>query len=297
MLTKSTTRCERLRVIRDQARRRRTESGQAMLMVIALMAVLVTVPIVVMSTAVTQIPLTTQNLNWDGAYEAAQAGLNDYTEQLDAAANFAQWISTNRAFSCPADPAGDARVCGWQRVGTPVENSNPPEWFEYSLPALANGALQLTVSGMAGTGKQAVVRTFKYAVVPESSFLDNIYWSNYETLDPTLSSSCASGLGVPNNSPMSNYGSYAAYYASTGPPAVWTATAAVVRNVTTITGLVSTLGLYVGEGISDTAGSLPNNTVISARYPGLRSHCPPVPALLLPPTPSTRRRGPYPRTR
>jgi hypothetical protein len=205
-----------------------------MLIVVAMIALISSVPIVVLSTAVSQLSLTNENLYWNAAYEAAEAGLNDYTQQLDASSGFAQWVNTNSSFSCtysppalPTDPAGDAAFCGWVPVGS--TSSNPPEWYEYSLPSLAQGALTLTVSGKAGSGVHAVVRTFTYNVVPTSSFLDNIYWSNYEMSEPTLNPACASSLGIPSGTSMSLYGSYASYFESTGPSAVWSGTAAVRR--------------------------------------------------------------------
>jgi hypothetical protein len=238
-----------------------------MLIVIAMIALISSVPIVVLSTAVSQLSLTNENLYWNAAYEAAEAGLNDYTQQLDASSGFAQWVNTNSSFSCtysppalPTDSAGDPAFCGWVPVGS--TSSNPPEWYEYSLPSLAQGALTLTVSGKAGTGAHAVVRTFTYNVVPTSSFLDNIYWSNYETSDPTLNPSCASALGIPTGTSMSVYSSYASYFATTGPPAVWTGTATLSTTTATVT-VASTAGIVLGGAIDDTANAIPNNTTVT----------------------------------
>jgi hypothetical protein len=238
-----------------------------MLIVIAMVALISSVPIVVLSTAVSQLSLTNENLYWNGAYEAAEAGLNDYTQQLDASSGFAQWVNTNSSFSCtysppalPTDPAGDAAFCGWVPVGS--TSSNPPEWYEYSLPSLGQGALTLTVSGKAGTGAHAVVRTFTYNVVPTSSFLDNIYWSNYEMSDPTLNPSCASSLGIPTGTSMSVYSSYASYFATTGPPAVWAGTATLSTTTATVT-VASTAGIVLGGAIDDTANAIPNNTTVT----------------------------------
>ncbi len=238
-----------------------------MLIVVAMIALISSVPIVVLSTAVSQLSLTNENLYWNAAYEAAEAGLNDYTQQLDASSGFAQWVNTNSSFSCtysppalPTDSAGDAAFCGWVPVGS--TSSNPPEWYEYSLPSLVQGALTLTVSGKAGTGVHAVVRTFTYNVVPTSSFLDNIYWSNYETTDPTLNPSCASSLGIPTGTTMSAYSGYASYFATSGPPAVWTGTAALNKLSTTVT-VTSTAGIVLGGAIDDTAGSIPNGTTVT----------------------------------
>lgn len=264
MLSKGKKRRELVAAARQRRWHRRAETGQAMLIVVALIALISTVPIVVLSTATSQVFLSTQNLNWNAAYEAAEAGLNDYTQHLDAASLFAQYVTTDKGFTnCnyattpPTDVANDAAFCGWVQVAKNSQTS-PPEWYEYGLPSLSGGALTLTVTGKAGVGDQAVYRTFTFNVVPESSFLDNIYWSNYEMLDPTLTPACAAALGVlPNTSP-SAYVNYASDFASSGPPAIWTQTAAVNANTTNLT-VTSNAGLIVGEGISDTGGVAAGN--------------------------------------
>ena len=267
MLTKGAKRSTKTRPPRQRPWKRQAETGQVMLIVVAMIALISSVPIVVLSTAVSQLSLSNENLYWNAAYEAAEAGLNDYTQQLDASSGFAQWVNTNSSFSCtysppalPTDSAGDPAFCGWVPVGS--TSSNPPEWYEYSLPSLALGALTLTVSGKAGTGVHAVVRTFTYNVVPTSSFLDNIYWSNYETSDPTLNPSCASSLGIPTGTTMSAYSGYASYFATTGPPAVWTGTATLHAASKTVT-VASTAGVVVGGAIDDTANAIPNNTTVT----------------------------------
>ena len=163
-----------------------TQSGQAMLVVIAALALMATIPVVVITTTVNQLPLTAENLNWNSAYEAGLAGFSDYVQQLDANQNFGQWTQGRTACSGTAPnsqaltPPGDQAFCGWVQVST-----NPNEWFEYSLPSVNNGSLTLQVSGKAGLAPRTVVRTFDYTLVPTSA-LDSTYWSNYESIDPAL---------------------------------------------------------------------------------------------------------------
>jgi len=166
--------------------RERPDSGQAMLIVLAMVAVLVTIPGVVLAATINQLPLTSQNLYWNAAYEAAQAGLNDYVQHLDADESFTAWSAGSQPCSTNPDPFSGTSshssdpFCGWVQV-----SSSPPEWYEYALPK-TNGAVTLTVSGKAGTGPDVVVRTFVYKIAPQSSFLDNIYWTNYEYTDPDI---------------------------------------------------------------------------------------------------------------
>lgn len=156
----------------------KSESGQAMLIVIAALALMATIPLVVITTTDNQLPLTTQNLDWNAAYEAAQAGLNDYIQNLDANQSYAEYSKTNQP-----SPSNSA-FSGWEQVGG---TSNPSQWFEYA-PSVSNGSVTLKVSGKAGstlTSPLDVVRNFTYSLVPQST-LDYIYWTNYEKIDPNL---------------------------------------------------------------------------------------------------------------
>jgi hypothetical protein len=180
-------------------------------MALALIAVLAGVPVVVIGTAAGQLSSTNENLYWNAAYEAAQAGLNDYLQNLDANETFAQWSNGySYAYYCTSPyPAGtqyDAAFCGWVPLSS---TSNPLECYEYSLPSTAGGVLTVTVSGEAVTGSsctgwpkaQGVLRTFTFELAPEKSFLDNIYWTNYESEDPLFPGCSGDGNAdqAPNN--------------------------------------------------------------------------------------------------
>jgi hypothetical protein len=156
-----------------------SESGQAMLIVIAALALMATIPVVVITTTVNQLPLTTENLNWNAAYEAAQAGLNDYLQNLDANSSYAKYNKSN--------PDGNPAFSGWVTV-----SNDPAEAFEYT-PTTNTGSLLLTVSGKAGTGTQTVTRTFQFGLIPVLSTLKYIYWSQYEKIDPALPGSPSNG--------------------------------------------------------------------------------------------------------
>jgi Tfp pilus assembly protein PilX len=145
---------------------RSNEAGQALLFVLIAVALLMSIPLAIATTTVDQLPQTTRNLNWDAAYEAAQAGLNAYIQELDLSAN----NSTNT-------------VSSWAQAST-----TPLEYYAYTPSVVAaTGLISLKVSGEAGSGATQVVRTFDYTVRPDTS-LDDVYWSNYETVDPALGS-------------------------------------------------------------------------------------------------------------
>jgi len=160
------------------------ESGQALLFVLIALALLMSIPLAIATTTVDQLPQTTRNLNWDAAYEAAQAGLSDYLQNLDLNGGYSVYNKT------PGNTDGNPAFTSWVPAST-----TPPESYAYAPSTVAStGLISLQVSGKAGTGADAVIRTFDYTVRPSTS-LDDVYWSNYETVDPALGSAysgCAS---------------------------------------------------------------------------------------------------------
>ena len=157
-----------------------------------------TIPVALATNVLDQLPQTTRNLNYEGAYEAAQGGLNDYLQLLDGNESYGLYCKT-----CANGNANNSAFSGWVEL-----SSSPPEYYTYA-PTDTNGVITLQVSGKAGTGVTAVVRTFKYTVKPATS-LDDVYWSNYETLDPALGSSyqyCATHYDEPSSDSYTNWAS------------------------------------------------------------------------------------------
>lgn len=170
MLSRSTTR-------RPAARSGTAEEGQALIFAIIGVALLASIPLMIVTTTVGQLPLTTSHLEWNAAYEAGQAGLNDYLQHLDADGSYARYTTAN------PDPSNPA-FTGW----VAVPSTDPAESYEYSPSILEGqyaGLIGLTVSGKAVSGGTTSTRTFKFRIRPASS-LNTIYWTNYETLDGTL---------------------------------------------------------------------------------------------------------------
>jgi hypothetical protein len=151
------------------------EAGQALLFVLIASALLISIPLAIATTTIDQLPQTTRNLNWDAAYEAAQAGLNDYLQDLDFNESYTIYNKSS--------PDGNLAFSSWVQAST-----TPPEYYSYTPSIVSSpGLVSLEVSGKAGSGAGQVVRTFDYTVRPATS-LNDIYWSNYETEDPNLGS-------------------------------------------------------------------------------------------------------------
>ncbi len=160
--------------LRHLGRGRGDEGGQALIFVLIAVAMLATIPVALATTTVGQLPQTTYNLNYEAAYEAAQAGLNDYMQHLDANEAFGLYCKT-----CVNGTGSDTAFSSWVQAST-----SPLEYYTYA-PTDTSGVISLEVSGQAGTGDEEVVRTFRYSIRPSTS-LDYVYWSNFESLDPTI---------------------------------------------------------------------------------------------------------------
>ena len=115
-----------------------------MLFVLIAVALLGTIPIAIATVTTNQLPQTTRNLNFEAAYEAAQGGLNDYLQHLDANESYGLYCKT-----CSNGTAGNPAFTSW--VPPP-----PPPWRTYSYaPTDKSGLISLEVSGKAGTGATA----------------------------------------------------------------------------------------------------------------------------------------------
>ena len=168
-----------------------------MLLVIAAVTLLVSIPLAVITTVAGQLPLTTNHLLWNNAYEAAQAGLSDYLQHLDADSTYTRYSTSN------PDPSNSA-FTSWVAVTA----SSPAESYEYAPTVLQGqyaGLVGVKVSGKATLGTQSTIQTVDFRIRPASS-LNTIYWTNYETVDGRLigdsSDDCAvfqgQGGGPPN---------------------------------------------------------------------------------------------------
>lgn len=161
--------------LRHLTSRRGQEAGQALLFVLIAVTLLASVPIAIATTTIDQLPQTTRNLSYEAAYEAAQAGLSDYIQHLDANESYGLYCKT-----CASGTASNPAFTSWVQAST-----SPPEYYTYAPTNSSGLGISLVVSGKAGTGTTAVVRTFSYLVKPASS-LNDVYWSNFETRDPAI---------------------------------------------------------------------------------------------------------------
>lgn len=136
--------------------------------------------------------LTRNDLDQKQAYEAAKAGINDYSSHLNSDTNY--WTlcdgvptpnavnqmgstakrrpvpgTTGATYAIELLPANGASSCDVSNAsGTMIESSG-----------VATGTFRIRSTGYAGDSKQSIVASFKQA-----SFLDYVYFTQYETSDP-----------------------------------------------------------------------------------------------------------------
>ncbi|MDA8393581.1 MAG: hypothetical protein M0Z87_12485 [Actinomycetota bacterium] len=144
------------------------QAGQAMLVVIALVLVLMLISAAVVADTTGELSLSGGAVQYHAALAAADAGVSDYLSRLDQNHNY--W----------ANPNGNPALTGW--VPVPGSGSNN-ESFTYTANTSgtnSTGTIDLTVTGRSGT----TTRTIQ-VLVRQNSFLDYAYFSIYELPDPT----------------------------------------------------------------------------------------------------------------
>ncbi len=153
---------------REQSRRARViDQGQAMLLVVGLIALLVAVPVAINVLAVGQAPTSEEAALVVQARQAANAGISDYINRVEAAVGYTQYCSTGMAkWTCPgttspapaSNPAfvnSPTLVGQWYTDGVTmrgVANGTPSYRYVVNSPNTANPALVTIYSiGQAGT--------------------------------------------------------------------------------------------------------------------------------------------------
>jgi Flp pilus assembly pilin Flp len=153
-------------------RTRRDEGGVAMITVMMIVVVLTLLMVAAIGYAVQGEPLSRRDQDWNAALAAAQAGVDDYLYRLQQDDNYYLYSST-----VPPTPANQA-FTGWTTIPGPANQGQ----FHYSV-SLAQYASQGIVQ-LSSTGRvRGVQRTIR-ANLRRRNFLDYLYLTDYEALDP-----------------------------------------------------------------------------------------------------------------
>jgi hypothetical protein len=178
--------------------RSRDESGIAMIIVITVVMLLTFIPLAIFTQAVQQLPLARHDQDHESALAAAEAGVDDYLNHLNQNSNYWSYNATN------LPPDGNQAFTSWVSVPGPNDNG---ETFRYTPDVSktpSTGTIYLTSSGRS----RGVLRTVKVGL-RRQGFLDFLYMTDYEIVDPALSgnpTSCVFRAWQANSASPTGYG-------------------------------------------------------------------------------------------
>lgn len=162
------------------------ERGVVMVTVLLLSMIMLLIVAGTMAYALGSQPLSRRDQDWNAALSAAEAGLDDYLFRLNENDQYYLY----GAPPLPAPPDGNQAFTGWVSVPdsgsasvtcTAGEDSNIP-CFRYAVNTTnltSQGAIIITATGRS----RNVTRTVQ-ATVRRRSFIDYLYFTDYETTDP-----------------------------------------------------------------------------------------------------------------
>ncbi len=197
-------------------------AGQAMIMIIVVLMLLMLLPLILYSANSGSLPVVTTNVNSRLAWDAANAGMSNYRNQLDQNISFAQYnedthygaggsepmgvysefnYAVSGQYSGPSESATpfsctgpytqvipNVRIINWQ----PVKGTSAPACEHYTVSVaigtltLNTASIKVTVTGEAGSKGQ--VRSYKaVSSVFSRPALDYALNTNFNATNPTRS--------------------------------------------------------------------------------------------------------------
>src|SRR5262249_4388700 len=117
------------------------ESGLAMIMAITIVMLMTLIPLALVQSAVSQLPLARHDQDPDAALAAAEAGVDDDRNRLAQSSTYGTDSAPN-----PPVPA-NAAFTGWVKVAGPSTNGECYRYSADSTKTAATGIVYLTSSG------------------------------------------------------------------------------------------------------------------------------------------------------
>jgi hypothetical protein len=150
--------------------KRNGQEGVAMITIMMIVVVLSLLMVAAVNYAVGGQPQSRRDQDWNAALAAAQAGVDDYLYRLQQDDEYVVYSATN-----PPTPANVA-FTGWHDIPGPANQGQ----FHYSATNLPSQGIVQVVSTGRVRGVQRTVR----ANLRRRGFLDYLYLTDYESLDP-----------------------------------------------------------------------------------------------------------------
>jgi hypothetical protein len=154
--------------------RRQNENGMALVTVMACTVVLIMLASAAVAYGVGSQQISHHDQNWGAALSAAEGGIDDFIYRLNQNANYWQYGPTNMP--------PDGNVAFKQYV--PLAGGSSPGMYRYDIDASTiktDGVIKIKSTGNVNGVKRTV-----YAQLRRRSFIDYLYFTDYETRDPAL---------------------------------------------------------------------------------------------------------------
>ncbi|MCZ7526123.1 MAG: hypothetical protein M5U14_06925 [Acidimicrobiia bacterium] len=159
--------------MRSRARWRRDE-GVALVTVMLSAVLLLGLAVVTVDYATGSQNLSRRDQDWNAALAAAEAGIDDYLFRLNENGTYWAYSSTN------PPPDGNGAFDGF----VPVPGATGPASFTYTPDVstlTVDGTIKLTSTGQVRDVERTVQATLR-----RRNFLDYLYFTDFETLNPAL---------------------------------------------------------------------------------------------------------------
>ncbi len=196
-------------------RRLQDESGFVLPMALTMIVLLATITAGIFLATSNDLPIAKADQSRRGALDAAQAGAAWYAAKLAADPDY--WIKCASVADPDGGPRPPVRAAPWNGVGVDPRyfRAIPGSTSSYTIELLpANGAagcelatasrpnapaetmlnanrLRIRATGMSGGKRRSLIVTFR-----RPSFLDYVYYTNYEVLDPQALPAGATGANA-----------------------------------------------------------------------------------------------------
>jgi type II secretory pathway pseudopilin PulG len=151
---------------------KREESGFALATVMAAGAILMLLASAAMAYGVGSQNVSRHDQDWNAALNAAEAGIDDYIFRLNENSNYWLYKASN------PPPDGNDAFTDWVDVAGGSTQSK----YRYDVDAstiTVNGVIRITSTGRVNETERTV-----YASLRRRSFIDYLYFTDYETRDP-----------------------------------------------------------------------------------------------------------------
>jgi hypothetical protein len=180
------------------------EAGQAVIMVVALSMLLMTVGVMLVAQSIQTDPLIQSNTVQHAAYRGLEAGMNAYQSIINTNPDLANCnSSTNNTVAHPYPLCLGAQYQVWNLVSnTDAGNGTIPEWYLFDNPQPvfnSDGSLatlQVQIVGVAGFPNHYAYQSSVANLAPVNGFLTNLWWSDFESVDTSVSNPIYRGTGV-----------------------------------------------------------------------------------------------------